>query len=385
MRKKILKLLPFALMFLLFSCKQNAINKIFIEGEIIGNPSQTVFLYEILPDEATLIDSASIINGKFKFSIKQTQTSFYEINFGTSQKVSIIAKGGDYLLFKGDLSKGAESFMITGSDENNWYREMNLRIQKCYNVTDSLSKILKESLYNDDYETIKNNIDTAYYNVFNEQKVWLKNFILKHPNSLVSLEAFYQSLGNKRFFDNFLDFDLMELLHRNLNSSLKANIHVESFNQKFDKVKTKIESDKKIKASLIPGKPVPKMSFFTDDKGVISTTDFKGKMLLIYFWSFISKSSVEEFSKINAFSKKHKIEIMSISLNPNTEEALAFSRQKTPYATCVNEDKMFESQSAQIFDIQSVPYFYLIDNNGIIVYHSNRLDSISLHYKEISK
>lgn len=381
---KVVSSLIYILSFLI-SCNNTAKNEFLINGELSGNAAKKVYLYEILPDEIIVIDSASIINGKFKFKVQQSQTSFYKISFNQEVKIDFMAKASDMLSVSGDFTKGIESFVIAGSEENKVFQEMNKRLRECYKITDSLSKILTNSVYEPDYEMIKNNIDTAYYHMFNNHKEWLRKTIIANKNSLLSIKAFYETLGNKRFFDNHQDFDLMTIIYTELNASCKENVHVIQFNSKFEKIKEEIEADKKIKAALKPGKPVPQMSFFTNEKGVVSTTDFKGENLIIYFWGFMSKPSIDEFSKMNAFVKKNKVEVMSISLNPNAEDALAFSQQKMPYAICVNEEKMFESQAARIFDVKSVPYCFLINAEGNIVFHSNSLDTISSYYKEMQK
>ena len=290
----------------LVSCKHFNKDEFTIEGDVIGISSNKVRVYEVLPDEIILIDSTSIINGKFKITIKQPSVSFYTIQFSENEKLKFIAKTGDNLVIKGNFLKGMDSFEVKGSDENDLYAEMNIRLRKCYLVTDSLSKVLTKSIYQEDYERIKNSIDSSYNSLINNHRKFLENLIKNHSNSLLSIMAFYESLGNRRFFDNYTDFNLMTLIFNGLNASLKGNIHVESYNEKYEKIKSEIELTQKTKTSLMPGKPVPVITFFTDDKGVISTSNFKGKPLLMFFWGFLSQKSIDLFPKVTDFVKKQR-------------------------------------------------------------------------------
>lgn len=365
------------------SCRQQSRDTIIIEGEVMGLSSNKVRIYEVLPSEIILIDSTSIINGKFKFSVQQASVSFYTIQFSENENLKFIAKAGDKIVIKGNFLKGMDSFEVDGSNENDLYVEMNKRLRYCYTVTDSLSKVLTKSIYQEDYDKIKNSIDSSYNSLIKNHRVFLENLITNNSNSLLSVMAFYESLGNKRFFDNYEDFDLMTLMYVGLNKSLQGNIHVEAYNEKYLKIKTEIENSKKIKASLLPGKPVPKISFFSDDKGVISSTTFKGKPFLIFFWSFLSQKSIDIFPKLNSYAKKHNLDLLAISLNPKSDDAIKFAQKKLPEAICVNEDKMFESQSAKLFDVKSVPSFYLINSGGKIITHSDVFDTIVVYNKEI--
>ncbi len=370
---------------ILISCSRFSKDEIIIEGEVMGLSSNKVRVFEVLPNEIDLIDSASIINGKFKIKIKQASVSFYIIQFSENKKLDIIAKGGDNIMVKGSFLKGIDSFEVKGSAENDVYTLMNSKLRKCYAVTNSLSKVLTNSMYEADCDYIKNSIDSSYNSLISNHRQFLENIIKNHSNSLISVMAFYESLGNKKFFDNYQDFEWLKLIYKGLNSSLKGNIHVEAFNLKYEKIKSEIETAQKTKASLMQGMPAPIMTFFTEDKGVVSTSSFKGKNLLIFFWGFMSQASIDQFSNVSKFTKNNKIELLAVSLNPNSEDAIQFSRKKLPSAISVNEDKMLESQSAKIYDVKLVPCFFLINSEGKIVTHSSNFDSIVMCYKEIQK
>ncbi len=384
LKRNKLSLFILLLMFFL-SCKHFNHDEIIVEGEVMGLSSNKVRVFEVLPQEIILIDSTSIINGKFKIRIKQPSVSFYTIQFNDNEKLNFIAKGGDEIMIKGNFLKGMESFEVHGSAENDLYTEMNKRLRKCYMTTDSLSKVLTNSVYLDNYELIKKSIDSSYNALIENHRNFLKGIITNNSNSLLSIMAFYESLGNRRFFDNYKDFDLMTMIYSGLNKSLKGNIHCEAFNEKYEKIKSDIENSKNIKASLMPGKPVPQITFFSEDKGVISPLTFKGKPFLIFFWGFMSQKSIDLFPKIASFSKKHNVELLAVSLNPNTNDAIKFVGKKLPAAICVNEEKMFESQSAQMFDVKAVPSFFLINSDGKIITHSEDFDSIVVYHKEIKK
>lgn len=353
------------LSFVLTSCNYQKKN-IVIKGEISGNPPSSVKIIELLPNGSQMIDSASIINGKFKYIISQKSTSFYELIFGAEETFIFTAKGGDKLSFTGNYTMGKHTFEMKGSDENDVFMEMNRRLDDCYIVTDSLSKILKTAMYKEDYLDVKKSIDESYQNTFDQHRQWLISVINNNPQSLISLLAYYQALGNNRFFNDVEDFQIMTLIYNNLQKEFSENVHFEYFSKNFQKVKYEIEENIKIQSALEIGKTIPDFSFFTVEKGLINLATFKSDKLILFFWSFISKNSIELIPKVKKLAAQNNAKVLAISFDINEENAQQFAQKNLAYAYNANEEKMFESETAKTYDIKATPSFILIDENSKI-------------------
>ncbi|MDD2412798.1 MAG: redoxin domain-containing protein, partial [Bacteroidales bacterium] len=340
-------------------------------------------IIELLPNGSQLIDSASIINGKFKYVIPQKSTSFYQLMFGSEETFLFTAKGGDKLYFTGNFTMGKRTFEMKGSEENDIFMEMNRRLDKCYDVTDSLSKIMKTIMYQDDYLEAKKSIDESYQNTFEEHRQWLITVIKNNSQSLISVMAYYQALGKNRFFNDKEDFNLMKLIHENLQKNFSENIHFEYFSNKYIKTKYELEEYEKNQAALEIGKPIPDYSFFSAEKGVISPSTFKGEKLILFFWSFISKSSIELIPQLKELAKQTQTRVLAISFDTNEENALQFAKKNLTFAYNANEEKMFESQAAKTYDIKVTPAFILVDSEGKIRCRTSDFNVVKEETKKI--
>lgn len=355
----------FILSFIIISCHHQK-NDIVIKGSISGNPPSSFKIIELMPNGTRFVDSASIINGKFKYSISQKSTSFYQLMFGAEETFIFTAKGGDNLFFSGNFTMGKHTFEMKGSDENDVFMEMNRRLDECYKVTDSLSNILKTAMYKEDYLEVKKSIDESYQNTFDKHRQWLISVINNNSQSLISLMAYYQALGKNRFFDDVEDFHLMKLIHDNLRKEFMENLHYEYFSKKFNKVKYEIEENIKIQTALEIGKPIPDFSFFIAEKGLINLAAFKDEKLILFFWSHISKNSIELIPELKKLAEKNEAKVLAISFDINEENAQQFAQKNLTFAFNANEEKMFESQAAKTYDIKTTPAFILVDNTGKI-------------------
>lgn len=370
------------LSFFLSSCIRHKTD-IIIKGEISGNPPSSIKIIELLPNGSQLVDSASIINGKFKYIISQKSTSFYQLIFGSEETFIFTAKGGDKLYFTGNFTLGKRTFEMKGSDENNVFMEMNRRLDVCYEITDSLSKILKTAMYQDDYLEVRKSIDESYQNTFDQHRKWLISVIKDNSQSLISLMAFYQALGKNRFFNDTKDFNIMESIHENLRDNFSENIHFEYFSKNFQKVKYQTEENIKIQAALEIGKPIPDFSFFTVEKGVVSPSTFKNEKTILFFWSFLSKKSIDLMPQLKELAKQTKTRVLAISFNINEEDALQFAQKNLTFALNANEDKMFESQAAKTYDVKATPAFILVDMEGKIRCRTSDFDILKEETEKI--
>ncbi len=361
-----IKLILFIIVLITTSCNQNK-NQILIKGEISGNPPSSVKIFELLPNGSQLIDSASIINGKFKYTIAQTSSSFYQLVFSENENFLFAATAGDKLSFSGDFTLGKRTFQMQGSKENDVFLDMNRRLDDCYKLTDSLSQILTKVMYEENYLELKTSIDQSYQNAFEHHRQWLLSVINQNPQSLISLMAYYQALGNNRFFNDITDFEIMKKMHENLVEKYTDNIHFEHFERNFERIKHETEQSKQIQTDLSIGKPIPNISFFITDKGIVNPKSYIGENLLLFFWSFVSKSSIDIIPELKNLAQQKKLKVLAVSFDKNEEKALSFATKNLDFATSANEEKMFESLAAKTYDIITTPAFILVDSDGKIV------------------
>lgn len=104
----------------------------------------------------------------------------------------------------------------------------------------------------------------------------------------------------------------------------------------------------------------------------VSLSDYKGKYLLIDFWSTTCGPCIAEFPFLLEAYNKYKgknFEILSISLDNDYKKALNYvekNKHKLPWAHAI-ETKSFRSRIAKDFDVLAIPLPILIDPNGKVI------------------
>ncbi len=96
-----------------------------------------------------------------------------------------------------------------------------------------------------------------------------------------------------------------------------------------------------------------------------SSEDFRGRWLILDFWSSSCVSCIKSFPKINSLRKQfnNKIEFILIGYNDDHIELL-FEKFKKKFE--LQLPVVYDTNLFKVFEIPSVPHIVWIDNNGII-------------------
>jgi thiol-disulfide isomerase/thioredoxin len=131
---------------------------------------------------------------------------------------------------------------------------------------------------------------------------------------------------------------------------------------------------------LEPGKPVVPFSQ-TDKNGKrFSTLQLKGRYYLIEFWaSWCAPCRKENPELLKVYTKYQPkgFEIVAVSLDTDRNKWLeAISKDQLPWIQ-VSDLKGWKNAVAQTYEVNMIPYNFLIDKNGNIIAHSIRPDELN--------
>ena len=151
-------------------------------------------------------------------------------------------------------------------------------------------------------------------------------------------------------------------------------------------------AQKEAEAMLDIGKKAPNFSAPQPNGEFISLDDVRGKVTIIDFWAaWCGPCRRENPNVVKVYEKYHEkgLEIISISLDGR-------SNQKDPkqqWLKAIEDDNMnwyhvsnlmyFRDPVAELYNINSIPATFILDENGIIVAKNLRGDALGIKISEL--
>ena len=206
----------------------------------------------------------------------------------------------------------------------------------------------------EDYVKIQN----RFYSILAEHSEYLKNFIDSNLESKSCILALFQAIKGENILHLNTDFDYYKKVSQNFEKNWPESTH------------TKLLS-KIIKTAYAP-------DFTMEDvNGELFTfSELKGKLILLDVWASWCKPCREANPEmVELYNKFHNkgLEMISISLDGTPEQ----TSPKEDWKKAVSNDKLtwtqlsdlkgWDSKIRDSYNIRSIPYTILIDQNGLII------------------
>lgn len=340
-----------------------------IKGNLTNANRQTIYMEELTSTAVMIKDTVKIDkNGEFTFTGQIPEIGFYRLRLAQNNFINIILDKHDKIQITADAKNLYYTYKIEGSENNLLLYQLNDYLKKFNFKIDSLRRVLQSFQFSPKIDSV-NNALTAEYNRTMLNKInFIKTFIDNNFNSFVALAAIEQ-LDPKNDFSYYIKVD------KALYTAYPNSIHVKSFHTKVSQL-----------AQLSPGTEAPDITL-NDPGGVpISLSSFRGKVVLIDFWaSWCKPCRIENPNVVRLYNKYHDkgFEIYGVSLD----------RNKTAWVKAINDDGLtwihvsdlgfWNSPVVKLYDINSIPQTYLVDENGIIIAKGLRGEALERKLEEI--
>jgi len=132
-----------------------------------------------------------------------------------------------------------------------------------------------------------------------------------------------------------------------------------------------------IKQSAI-GSKVSNLQFFLPDEKPVQLYDYSTKNMILFFWDpdcDICRQAFTDLAQRTQRQRDKDILVVAVYVHSNKPPWIEFlKKNNNPFVNVY--DPLKKSNFMQVFRIQQVPSFYLIDGNKVIVAKGNTLDSI---------
>ncbi len=292
--------------------------------------------------------------GNFSFSGKLPNEDFYLLRVGNNN-VNLILRNKSELKIYGDGSKIREFCNIIGSDESKAFHDFAQITDNWKIKSDSAIAALRQD---PSREKAINEYMQGQFITYQQE---LQNFVSSNPNS----PALILALNSIDIEQNFKDYENLIL---QVYKSFPNSPSVISYYQNYLSQKQKNEEG----MFLAPGKVAPDFEEFSTDRTTkMKLSDLKGKVVLIDFWaSWCGPCRRENPNVVKTYQKyaKDGFTIMSVSLdNDKSKWAEAIEKDKLVWPYHVSDLGGWNSKVARMYQVSSVPFTVLIDQEGKII------------------
>ena len=360
-------------------------NKFHVEGEITNAKDSVLYFENVGIEEVSLLDSVKLgEDGHFSFSeAASTAPEFYRLRI-SDQIINVSIDSTETVTIQAQYPQMATNYEVSGSDNCQKIKELALRQISLHKWAMAIQQNpdLSVDAAND---SILKLIDTYKQDIKN-------NYIFKEPMKAYSYFALFQTLGNWLLFNPRSNKDDIKVFaavatswdtyypHAERGQNLH-NIAIEGMkNQRI----VEEQRNQTIDASKVTEAGVLDIAL-TDNKGQLRhLTDLKGKVVLLDFHVFALEDSPARILMLRELYNKYQaqgFEVYQVSLD--TDEH--FWKQQTdalPWVSVRDADGV-QSQQLLLYNIQSIPEFFLIDRGNNLVKRSGQIKDLEAEIRKL--
>ena len=360
-------------------------NKFHVEGQIANAKDSVLYFENVGIEQVNVLDSVKLgEDGHFSFSeAASTAPEFYRLRI-SDQIINVSIDSTETVTIKAEYPQMATNYEVSGSDNCQKIKELALRQISLHKWAMAIQQNpdLSVDAAND---SILKLIDTYKQDIKN-------NYIFKEPMKASSYFALFQTLGNWLLFNPRSNKDDIKVFaavatswdtyypHAERGQNLH-NIAIEGMkNQRI----VEEQRNQTIDASKVTEAGVLDIAL-TDNKGQLRhLTDLKGKVVLLDFHVFALEDSPARILMLRELYNKYQaqgFEVYQVSLD--TDEH--FWKQQTdalPWVSVRDADGV-QSQQLLLYNIQSIPEFFLIDRGNNLVKRSGQIKDLEAEIRKL--
>ena len=361
-------------------------NKFTVEGQISGAKDSVLYFENVGIEGINVLDSVKLNdNGDFSFSQDaNTAPEFYRLRIA-DQIINVSIDSTETVQVKGQYPGMASNYTVSGSENCSKIRELALKQIDLQAKAIALQSNTELGIAkaNDSIQTL--------INAYKEEVK--RNYIYKEPYKAYSYFALFQAIGNYLIFNprtNKEDIKAFAAVatswdtyypHAERGQNLH-NIAIEGM--KNQRIVAAQNADIQIEASKVQEAGVLDIALLDNKGNMRHLTDLKGQVVLLDFHVFALKDSPARIIQLRELYNKYHtqgLEIYQVSLDSDEH----FWKQQTaalPWINVRDEDGT-SSQRLVLYNIQTVPDFFIIDRGNNLVKRAAQIADLEAEIKKL--
>ncbi|BAX79731.1 TlpA disulfide reductase family protein [Labilibaculum antarcticum] len=365
--KKLLLALP---ILLLWACSQKDL--VNVEGKIDNAKGKVLYFDRLNTTGAEVIDSVTIEeDGRFEFKVKNTKPEFYLLRLSNGQLITLLAEANESLIvsIKGvDMGK---DYTVEGSKGSKLVKELNDKLNETKDHLATIRKDLESKKSDPNYSNISQNLLADYVKALQNQREFSIDFIMKNATSLSSYMALYQKLDDNTYtLNENEDIKYVKIVASSMKALYPEHDYTKAILGNLKVLQKKYNNAKVAKLIADKGTNFPDIKLPNQKGKEISLTSLKGKFIILSFWAsqdVNSRKQNRDLKRIYEKFNKKGLEIYQVSIDQDEKLWTKAIQDDQLNWTNVCDTKTGSVNATRLYNIQSVPSNYLLDQKGDIV------------------
>ncbi len=348
-------------------CSKNE-GKFSVSGKITHAEGQTLYLEELQVASAKPVDSVKVNkNGEFKFTGETRIPTYYLLKFSDNKFVTLLVDSVEQVVVEADAANFERSYRVEGSPGSAQVKNLNDHLLETRRKLDSIQSLNNLYRGNPDYQQMRGEWDAARDSIKKAQTEFSTQFVMNNPFSMASVLALYQKFDDQEYV--VTDLHTMRVAASALNTIYPNSGHVKALYQNTLDLLREEQNAKLRQMIQEQGENSPEIVLSNPDGQEIALSSLRGKVVLLQFWSALDRNSrILNEALVEAYGKyKNKgFEIYQVSVDDNRVEWVDAIDQDR--LTWINVgDMQGSNQAVRAYNIQTVPYNYLLNEEGEVI------------------
>ncbi len=353
---------------LVFLAGCNRPEKFEIRGKLTNAEGKKIYLEELMVASVRPVDSAKVSSsGEFVFRQHVSIPTFYLLKLSENNFVTLLLDSAEKVSIKADVISFSREYEVKGSPGSLLVQQLNSRLNRTKQKLDSISSLAEIFRESPDIETRKKEWNAAYDRIVQDQIRYSTEFVSEHPFSMASVLALYQKLDNENYVVR--DLQALRVAASALNSFYPKSEHVKAL---YTNTLQLIARERAVDLHRFiqeQGQNSPEVVLPDQNGREIALSSFRGKYVLVHFWSALDQNSRIVNPVLAEIYRKYKnkgFEIYQVSVDKDKSQWLKAIGEDQLAWTNVG-DMQGSIQAVMNYNIQAVPFNYLLDREGVVV------------------
>jgi thiol-disulfide isomerase/thioredoxin len=356
----------FVLAVIFSSCRKDS--GFSISGKISHAEGDTIYLEEFMVSKTKPI-AKQVINseGKFEFKGEVSIPTYYLLKLSDINFITLLVDSVEQVFIEADAANFGKEYVVQGSLGSIQIKELTEHLNRTEHKLDSLRQLNTLYKNNPDYQILNARWNQEYDTIVARQSKFSTSFVLNNPFSMASVYALYQKYRDQSYV--IKDLQTMRTAASALNAVYPNSNLVKALYENTLQILREEKAVQMKKFIEQEGVNSPDILLPDTNGKEVALSSLRGKVVLLHFWAAEDQGSRLLNSLLSEAYQKYKskgFEIYQVNVGVNRSEWIdAIDSDKLKW---INVGDLEGSTSARLnYNIQSIPFNYLLDKEGKIV------------------